>query len=80
MMTTSAVGSSKTKPTGAPLGVVSTSAAEKRTSVTNLVTANPTLSSNGKHGGPSTTVGDGTVNGGSILALAESEQQKQVEV
>ncbi|KAF9123822.1 hypothetical protein BGW39_008673 [Mortierella sp. 14UC] len=75
--TTSAVGSPRIGPSGAPLGVVSTSAAEKRSSVTNLVTAYPTPSSNGKHGAPSTVGGNGTVNGGSILALAESEQQQQ---
>ncbi|KAF9903143.1 hypothetical protein EC991_004126 [Linnemannia zychae] len=75
--TTSAVGSPRIGPSGAPLGVVSTSAAEKRGSVTNLVTAYPTSASNGKHGTSSTVAGNGTVNGGSILALAESEQQRQ---
>ncbi|KAK3840875.1 MAG: meiotic cell cortex C-terminal pleckstrin homology-domain-containing protein [Linnemannia gamsii] len=101
---TSAVGSPRIGSSGAPLGVIATSAAEKRNSATNLVTAYPTSSSNGnangnghgngngngnengKHGASLSIVGgNGTLNGGSILALAESEQQQsqkqhQVEV
>ncbi|KAG0073222.1 hypothetical protein BGZ89_009156 [Linnemannia elongata] len=81
---TSAVGSPRIGPSGTPLGVISTSAAsvanaaEKRASVTNLATAYPTTQGggvNGKHGvGNASTVGvggNGTVNGGSILAQAE---------
>ncbi|KAG9068331.1 hypothetical protein KI688_010597 [Linnemannia hyalina] len=87
--TTSAVGSPRIGPLGAPLGVISTStstaaanAAEKRASVTNLATAYPITQGggggiNGKHGvGNASTVGvggNGTVNGGSILAQAERE-------
>ncbi|KAF9338773.1 hypothetical protein BGZ91_007941 [Linnemannia elongata] len=83
---TSAVGSPRIGPSGTPLGVISTSAAsatnaaEKRASVTNLATAYPTTQGggvNGKHGvGNASTVGvggNGTVNGGSILAQAERE-------
>ncbi|KAF9547759.1 hypothetical protein EC957_007924 [Mortierella hygrophila] len=84
---TSAVGSPRIGPLGAPLGLISTStstasaanAAEKRASVTNLATAYPITQGgvNGKHGvGNASTVGvggNGTVNGGSILAQAERE-------
>lgn len=83
---TSAVGSPRIGPSGTPLGVISTSAAsaanaaEKRASVTNLATAYPTTQGggvNGKHEvGYASTVGvggNGTVNGGSILAQAERE-------
>lgn len=83
---TSAVGSPRIGSSGAPLGVISTSAAanaanaaEKRASVTNLATAYPITQGgvNGKHGvGNASTVGvggNGTVNGGSILAQAERE-------
>lgn len=78
---TSAVGSPRIGSSGAPLGVIATSAAaastaEKRTSVTNLVTAYPTQGGiNGKHGvsAASAVGGNGTVNGGSIIAHAERE-------
>ncbi|KAF9136852.1 hypothetical protein BGX30_010812 [Mortierella sp. GBA39] len=85
---TSAVGSPRIGPLGTPLGVISTStstaaaanAAEKRASVTNLATAYPITQGggiNGKHAvGNASTVGvggNGTVNGGSILAQAERE-------
>ncbi|KAF8932819.1 hypothetical protein BGZ47_011177 [Haplosporangium gracile] len=83
---TSAVGSPRIGSSGAPLGAVSTSAAtataanaaEKRASVINLSTAYPTTQGvNGKHGvnvGSTVGVGgNGTVNGGSILAQAERE-------
>ena len=82
----SAVGSPRIGSSGAPLGVISTSAAatanaaEKRASVINLVTAYPITQGGGvneKHGvGNASTVGvggNGTVNGGSILAQAERE-------
>ncbi|KAG0216569.1 hypothetical protein BGX33_012508 [Mortierella sp. NVP41] len=71
-MPASSVGSSRIGSSGAHLGVVSNGAAEKRSSVTNLVTAYPIqVNGNGSKQG-----GNGTVNGGSILAQAESEQQQ----
>ncbi|KAG0293761.1 hypothetical protein BGZ96_002344 [Linnemannia gamsii] len=78
---TSAVGSPRIGSSGAPLGVISTSAAaasaaEKRMSVTNLATTYPAQGAvNGKHGvnAASAVGGNGTVNGGSILAQAERE-------